>query len=184
MQYVLKKSGDPDYYLFRLPYWDFRIEVQQSSGILSDDLFSEKMMGATKNISGYPIVIGDMIEPNGWETVCAFEYSKTCDPRIRTGPLKRCPFTGNDPCNHKNPEWPTIKQVNDILSVNIYDAPPYNQTSKNGFRHFADFYVSDNFDDCRKDPMCFCTNGPTCNLTGVPPNTVFAVKCSLHPLVS
>ena len=181
---MLQKTGDPHYYLYRLPYWDFRVEVQETNGILSEDLFSERMFGATKNESGYPVVVGNLTEPDGWDTLCALEYTKTCDPRIRTGPLKRCPFTGNDPCNHKNPDWPTIKQVNDLLAIPNYDSPPYNYSSRSGFRLFADFYFIDDLDDCRKEPMCFCTNGPTCNLTGVPPNTVFAIKCSIHLLVS
>ena len=45
MQYMLKSMGHRDYHTFRLPYWDWRIDIQRSTGILAEDLFTENRMG-------------------------------------------------------------------------------------------------------------------------------------------
>ena len=62
IQHMLKSMGQVDYHTFRLPYWDWRIEIQWSSnGILSEDLFTANRLGETRNISGFPHVFGDII---------------------------------------------------------------------------------------------------------------------------
>ena len=67
---MLKSIGLEDYHSFRLPYWDWRVEIQKSTGIPAEELFTERRFGATQNISGYPRVVGDIVEPDGWESVC------------------------------------------------------------------------------------------------------------------
>ena len=69
IQYMLKSRGHMDYHTFRLPYWDRRIEIQRSIGILAEDLFTEKKLGATRNVSGFPRVFGDIVG-DVWDTIC------------------------------------------------------------------------------------------------------------------
>ena len=119
-------------YTFRLPYWDWRIEIQKSFGVSSEELFTENRLGTTRNVSGFPRVFGTLYE-DGWETICWLQLQQICDPRINTGPLQCCPFTGTDPCNSSNPDWPTVQDVIDALDVDMYDAPPYSILSPNAW---------------------------------------------------
>ena len=41
LQYMLESMDDSEYHMFRLPYWDWRQEIQKSTGIRSENLFSE-----------------------------------------------------------------------------------------------------------------------------------------------
>ena len=98
---MLQSRGHANYHSFRLPYWDWRIEIQNSTGIRVEDLLIERRFGATRNISGFPRVVGDMVGPNSWISLCSQTNFKTCDPNINTGPLQRCPFK---PCHSSNPD--------------------------------------------------------------------------------
>ena len=182
---MLKSMGHVDYHTFRLPYWDWRIENQRSTGILSDDLFAENRLGATKNVSGFPHVIGDIVG-DGWDTICWLTFFEICDPNVNTGPLQRCPFTGTDPCNSNNPDWPTRQEVNDAMAIDNYDTPPYNLVSLDSYRSFIDFDVHFDIDECRDDRMCRCIpSGPECDLSLVPDNTsVIAITGQMHFAVS
>ena len=188
---MLKGIGKADYHTFRLPYWDWRAEIQKTTGIAAEELFTEQRFGATQNISGFPRVVGDIVEPDGWDSLCILTPFEVCDPNINTGPLQRCPFTGNNPCSSDNPDWPTIKEVNDALAIDFYDSPPYNLFSRDGYRAFIDFGVTDDYEACRNNRMCMCVpyGGSQCDLTvvppGVPPNvTVRAYDSHLHTDVS
>ena len=184
---MLKSMGHTDYYSFRLPYWDWRVEIQKSTGIPVEELLTESRFGATRNVSGFPHVVGDIVGPDGSESLCAQANFRICDPNIDTGPLQRCPFTGTDPCNSNNPDWPTIKQVNDAIAIDTYDSPPYNMLSKTGYRTFIDYYVHDDLEECRNDRMCRCVpyGGTDCDLTTVPPDvSVAAYDGQLHIDVS
>ena len=184
---MLKSMGRDDYYSFRLPYWDWRVEIQKGTGIPAEELFTESRFGATQNISGFPRVVGAIVEPDGWDSLCVRAHFVMCDPNINNGPLQRCPFTGNDPCSSDNPDWPTIKEVNDILAINHFDSPPYNLLSRSGYRVVVDYYVHDNFEDCQNDRLCICQpfGGPKCDLTNAPPNvSVAAYSSSIHVKVS
>ena len=183
MQYMLKSIGHVDYHTFRLPYWDWRIEIQNSTGIRAEDLFTENRFGATHNVSGFPHVVGDIVGPDGWDTLCSQTNFQLCDPNISTGPLQRCPFTGTNPCHSSNPDWPTIKQVNDAIAIDTYDSSPYNLLSRPGYRQFIDYYVDDDLEGCRKDRMCQCLpcGGADCDLSAVPANvSVAAYIGQLH----
>ena len=187
MQYMLQSRGHANYHSFRLPYWDWRIEIQNSTGIRVEDLLTERRFGATQNISGFPRVVGDIVGPSGWISLCSQTNFKICDPDIDTGRLQRCPFTGTNPCHSSNPDWPTIKQVNDAIAIDHYDSPPYNLLSKTGFRAFIDFYVHDDLEECCNDRMCQCIpfGGTSCDLSNLLPNvSVAAYDGQLHTDVS
>ena len=184
IQYILKNKGDNDYHTFRLPYWDWRVEIQKGIGIPVEELFTESRFGSTKNVSGFPRVVGDIVEPDGWDSVCVQVPFAICDPNNNTGPLQRCPFTGTDPCNSSNPDWATIQLVNDALAIGIYDTPPYNILSLKGYRAFIDFDISRDVESCGNDRMCQCVpvGGVECNLTDVSITTgpIFAYSAQLH----
>ncbi len=180
---MLQAMGRPDYHMFRLPYWDWRIEMQNSSiGINSDELLSETRLGATRNVNGFPRVFGDLVE-GGWDTICWLQPGTICNPRESTGPLQRCPFTGTNPCSSSNPDWPTRKDVENALSLEVYDAPPNNLLSTDGFRNFVDANVTQDVEACRQNRMCQCIpGGPTC--PPVEGNTpVLAVAFQMHARV-
>ena len=186
---MLQSLEREDYHSFRLPYWDWRVEIQKSTGIRVEELLTEQRFGATQNIDGYPRVVGDIVTPDGWESVCINAPFRVCDPNINTGPLQRCPFTGNNPCSSDNPDWPTIQEVNDALAINYYDSPPYNLFSRDGYRAFIDFDITDDFEACRNNRMCIClpAGGDQCDFTDVPPdvqNTIGAYDSTLHTDVS
>ena len=184
---MLKGIGQADYHTFGLPYWDWRAEIQKTTGIAAEELFTKQRFGATQNINGYPRVVGDIVEPDGWDSLCILTPFEVCDPNINTGPLQRCPFTGNNPCSSDNPDWPTIKEVNDALAIDFYDSPPYNLFSRDGYRAFIDFSITDDYEACRNNRMCMCIpyGGSQCNLTVVPPNvTVGAYDSQMHVDVS
>ena len=182
MQYMLKSMGHTDYHTFRLPYWDWRIEIQRSTGILAEDLFTANKIGATRNVGGFPDVFGDIVGDR-WDTICLNSHFNICDPNINTGPLQRCPLTGNDPCNSNNPDWPTTQQVNRAMAFSQYDIVPYNMISRNNFRGFVDAYVHFDIPKCREDRMCLCLPNydPHCTYTG---QKMIAFQQNLHSMVS
>ena len=183
VQGMLQDKGWRGSHMFRFPYWDWRIEMQNSFiGINSDELLSESRLGATANVDGFPRVVGDLVE-GGWDTICWLQRGTICDPRESTGPLQRCPFTGTDPCSSSNPDWPTVEDVKSALSIEIFDAPPYNLMSADGFRNFVDANVTQDVDACRKNRMCQCfPGGPSCLPTeGSTP--VSAVAFQMHAKV-
>ena len=182
IQYILKSEGHPNYYSFSLPYWDWRIEIQKSTGIPAEELFTESKLGATKNVNGFPEVVGEIVGENGWESLCYQTYSQICDPAVNIGPLRRCPFTGNNPCSSDNPDWPTIQQVNDAIAINTYDEHPYNLKTRGGYRASIDFNITDNLEECHDDRMCMCLpfGGSECNVPKPVRSTVAAYKSQLH----
>lgn len=164
IQGMLLSMGDPNYHMFRVPYWDWRREIQMTSGIRVEDLFAANRLGNTRNESGIAIVEGDMYG-NGWETICWQMRGVVCDPRVSTGLLQRCPFTGTNPCNADNPDWPLQEEFLEDFAVNFYDVPPYNITSFGGFRDSLDILNGVlTFEECRNDRQCQCmpSGDPTC----------------------
>ena len=148
-------------------------------------MFTESRLGATHNVSGFPQVVGDIVGPDGWDSLCYRMFHEICDPNVNTGPLRRCPFTGNNPCSSDNPDWPTIQQVNDVIAIGIYDAWPYNILTRAGFRTRIDFIISNDLEECRDDRMCICQpfGGSHCDLTNIPKFArlfVSAFKTELH----
>ena len=182
---MLQAMGRLDYHTFRIPYWDWRSEIQTTFGVSSEELFIESRLGATRNVGGFPRVFGDLVE-GGWDTACWLQPVVICDPNVNTGPLQRCPFTGTDPCSSSNPDWPDLQDVNDALSFEDYDVPTYDVASPDGFRSFIDFEVGLDIEACRSNRMCQCapSGGPNCEvINGVPPGPI-TLTGQMHFLVS
>ena len=161
---MLKNMGEEDYHRFRLPYWDWRSEIQNSFGIKSEDLFTADRLGETRFVDGFPQVFGSLYN-GSWDTICWQQLGVICDPGVSTGPLQRCPIA--DACLSTNPDWPTLKDVNDGIAIEEYDAPPYDILSEDGFRNYMDFDVGSDIDECREDGMCQCVVG--------------GIECSMGP---
>ena len=88
---MLKNEGREDYYMFRIPYWDWRKEKQTDD----NSPFKSNRLGETVNNNGLPQVHGDLYSEflNNWSTVC-WEKEKSysiCNPWVPTGQLQRCP---------------------------------------------------------------------------------------------
>ena len=80
-----------------------------------------------------------------------------------TGPLQRCPFTdpGVDPCDVKNPDWPTDAQVNEAVEMSSYDSGTYDKFTPSGFRNYMEGFdvLPDNQvgrNRCSTNRMCAC----------------------------
>ena len=186
---MLQSMGRIDYHTFRFPYWDWRGEVQRSFGLSSEELFSETRLGVTRNVSGFPRVFGTLFDPpEGWDTICWLQLLRICDPRVSTGPLQRCPFTGTDPCSSNNPQWPSVQNVIDAMNIDEYEAPPYDIFSRGGYRSYVDFGVGDptnpaDLEMCRNTRTCSCLpGGPDC----IPENGALGppLTAHMHSLVS
>ena len=161
------------------------MEIQHSSGISSDDLFSERRLGATINVGGFPQVAGTLIG-GGWDTTCWLTLGVICDPRVNTGPLQRCPFTGTDPCNSSNPDWSTISDVNEAINTDNYDSLPYNLLSLTGYRSVVDFKIGTvSMSECGEDRMCQCAPNldPSCSSIGLPATASMHAKVSVVVVV-
>ena len=180
-QWLLKRLGKPNYHTFRAPYWDWRREIQLGSGISGEELFTESHLGYTKFTNGYPVVYGQYED---WETVCWLMVGQICDPRQPTGPLQRCPFP--DRCTSRNPDWPTMQDVNTALEFETFDSPPWNLISRDGVRSYIDFEVNTEFEACREDRMCLCLSvitgqgDPNCTVVD---EFTLALTAKLHSIV-
>ena len=156
---MLKTFGQPNYYTFRLPYWDWRRESQLgSAGISAEELFTENRLGESRLTNGLQVVFGAY---SGWETICFQKLRQFCDPRESTGPLIRCPFP--DRCHSSNPDWPRRQHVNIALNLEDYDSQPWSESpSSTGFRLYLDgTEYGDDLVACREDRMCACN--PNCS---------------------
>ncbi len=173
--------NEPDYHMFRLPWWDWRQESQKTIGLGADDLFVANRGGYSRNVSGRPIVAGDLFD-DGWDTICWFTLGQVCDPSVTTGLLQRCPFTGTSPCSTSNPDWPTAADVDRALNISDFAVAPYNLFSTGGYRAFLDFQNGVlSMDECREDRQCRCLPSldPLCN-----DGSGFTSKSGMHFLVS
>ena len=152
-------------YTFRLPYWDWRDETQR------DVLFNYDRLG--ENVNG--TVNGRTISNNVWKTVCWHDTSdmtfpvNICNPNIPTAGLRRCPKP--ELCKPSNKYWPSYDDVDTTLSIEDYDAPPFDSFVKDNhsFRNFLEgFAVSLRCE--QNDTMCTNTRGMP--LTQIMHNTV------------
>ena len=162
LQSIIEHESD-DYYTFRIPYWDWRKEMQTDT----NSPFQLDRLGKTMNINGLPLVQGGEIFPSSWNTIC---WEKTppedksydiCNPRIQTGQLQRCPFT-DEPCSSHNPLWPSDKDVQTVLSIKSYDTSPFSQKSRNSFRNQLEGFKplsNGSIQSCRNDKLCLCSTG-------------------------
>jgi hypothetical protein len=183
IQAMLQERGRQDYYKFRLPYWDWRGEIQRSYGLPSEELFTFSRFGETRNDSNRPVVFGDLVG-NDWSTICHATVQQICNPRISTGVMQRCPFIGNPIlCHSSNPDWPTLQEVNEVIELRRYDAEPFDISSGPSLRATADFPFVDSTEECRQDTYCTCVpGGPHCE--GIPENaTVRRFTAGVHAKV-
>lgn len=112
---MLQSMGQQDYYI--------------PSGFLTGTgalKFKEALVSAQKNC----LLKTDLVQPEmpvdfhvclgrytkmGGKLSVGYNLLEICDPRISTGPLQCCPFTGTDPCSSSNPDWPTVQQVMSLM---------------------------------------------------------------------
>ena len=177
--------GRDDYHKFRFPYWDWRVEIQRSYGLPSEELFTFNRLGETRNISNRPVVFGDLVRDD-WKGVCLDQAGVICDPSSIFGSLQRCPFTG-DPnlCHSSNPDWPTMQEVNDALGFDNYEVQPFNVFATNSFRGHIDFFVkTSSMKECREDIYCQCIPGGI-NCEDLPTNnsSVILLNPGIHERV-
>ena len=158
---MLKSMGHDDYYTFRIPYWDWRKEMQTDS----NSPFQRDRLGETVNINGLPQVHGGEVFPSNWQTICwdkSENKSHTiCNPQVPTGQLQRCPLS-EDSCNSGNPLWPTDKDIQTALSLKSYDTSPFKEASMDSFRNQLEGFkplFNDSVQFCREDKLCLCTKG-------------------------
>ena len=112
------------------------------------------------------MIDGDLVGdgPDRWETRCwNLTSGLICDPNENTGPLQRCPFTG-DPCSINNPHWPSADQVAKAVGMPIYDDDTYGKFSNSGFHNYMEGFsvLSDNeagVQSCSKNQLCRCETG-------------------------
>ena len=181
--------GRSDYHTYRSPYFDWRREIQEGSGVKFEDILVENRFGFTNYSSGFPVVSGQLV--GDWQSVCAQSLRRICNPSIPTGPIQRCPIP--DRCRSNNPDWPTLERVNRALSFETFDAAPWNELSSDGFRSFVDFEIGSDAEVCQNDRMCLCVGGdinctspeiaagsPTITLASRMHTTVSACLATVH----
>ena len=159
---MLKNEGREDYYMFRIPYWDWRKEKQTDD----NSPFKSNRLGETVNNNGLPQVHGDLYSEflNNWQTVCwPGEKEKSyniCNPQVPTGQLQRCPT--KESCSSKNELWPSSDDVNKALSLKEYDNPPFDRTAIKSFRNQLEGFMllsNDKFQTCQENGLCKCDSG-------------------------
>ena len=158
IQYMIKDRL-PDradsYFMFRLYYWDWRREMQTNE----NSPFKSNRLGETRNVDNFPRVQGDLIS-DGWDIRCwKLDPGLICNPNDITGQLQRCPFTGTNPCDVNNPDWPTLADVKKAVQMSSYDDSNYDKYSRNGFRNFMESFnvLSDPSSDitsCAQNRLC------------------------------
>ena len=157
---MLKSMGKEDYYMFRIPYWDWRKEKQTND----NSPFKSNRLGETVDDNGLPEVYGIMHSEflNNWETICwtKDENHDICNPQVATGQLQRCPL--RESCGSENELWPTDNDVQTALGMQEYDTFPYNKKAANSFRNQLEGFKplsNDEIQFCRENKLCTCERG-------------------------
>ena len=164
IQYMLKPTRPDTYHTFRLPYWDWRREIQKSTVPFTP--FTRARLGTVTNNNNLPQVTGDLFDRNEWRTICWFNNinednnpAPVCDPSDVNGQrlLQRCPLlqiSDRNPCDPDNEDWPTVKDVNDALGKSTYDVRNFDRYTNAGFRNFLEGFVPVTRDECENDRFC------------------------------
>ena len=153
VQYMLKSKEKEDYYMFRIPYWDWRKEKQTDD----NSPFKSNRLGETLNNNGLPRVHHSNKFFNNWETICWTTGNHICNPDNATGQLQRCPL--KDSCSSKNELWPSDKDVQTVLSLQEYDTSPYSRKAAGSFRNQLEGFKplsSNDIEFCRENKLCTC----------------------------
>ena len=141
--------------MFTLHYWDWRDPEQREA------LFTWDRMG--ENVNG--TVMGTLFE--NWPIVCWLDeeplrqsgitFVPICDPTTPVNDtLRRCPV--DTACEKDNINWPTYDDVESALSVETYDASPYDQRvfgSDASFRNRLEGVIAGPGSNCGNDALCF-----------------------------
>ena len=78
-----------------------------------------------------------------------------CDPTVSSNEaLRRCPNATL--CEMDNPNWPSTTDVKDAISIDTYDAYPYNRSVKGvdtSFRNYMEVFINvvDSPENCAED---------------------------------
>jgi hypothetical protein len=134
---------------FRLPYWEWSDPSQREIPFTRDRL--------GENVES--VVQGDLF--TNWDTYCwedmmLLSYPvNICDPTVPTNEaLRRCPSVTL--CKMDNPNWPSTTDVKYAVSIDTYDAYPYNRSVKGvdtSFRNYMEGFIV-NPDNCDEDTLC------------------------------
>ena len=152
---MLESKGREDYYMFRIPYWDWRRDKQTDN----NSPFKSNRLGETVNRNGLPQVHGDPFL-NNWQTVCWKNTTSICNPQVATGQLQRCPL--KESCSSENELWPSDNDVQTVLSFQEYDTYPYTQKAPYSFRNQLEGFKPLSNNDvqfCRENKLCACKLG-------------------------
>ena len=164
------ETGDP---MFTLHYWDWR-DPEQREALYTRDRLGENVNGT---------VMGTLFE--NWQTYCwqnivpliqsGISPIPICDPTVPSNEtLRRCPI--DTLCSKESPNWPTYNDVNDVVSIQAYDALPYDLRvlgSDTSFRNRMEGTLAEPGVDCGNNTMCFVNF-----------NVAIVVKQKLHNAVS
>ena len=159
---MLKATGDPDYYKFRISYWDWRKKTRA-------DIFKRDRMGVRmRNADGQPAVEGNLFN-EGWNTICWYNGSggmieakgTTCNPSNNTGPLLRCPYIDDTdselgPCHGDYPHWPSMEDYDTAINKEMYDDSTFDiMANDTSFRNFMEgFEPNIDENDCESNELC------------------------------
>ena len=133
----------------------------------ANSLFKSNRLGVTMDNDGSrrPKVHGDLLGDDRQTRCWNLTLGSMCDPNENTGPLQRCPFSG-DPCSINNPHWPSVHEVATAVRMSSYDGDTYNKSSRSGFRNYMEGFsiLSDNeagVQSCSKNQrkLCRCETG-------------------------
>ena len=137
---------------FRFHFWDWRDPSQR------DILFRRDRLG--KNIAGQ--VVGDLFE--NWEMFCWEDTNglpyplPICDPMAPSNQtLHRCPPPNSHLCDKNSPNWPTYEDVEELLSIEGYDAAPFDrfvEETSGSFRNYLEGFVTRPGMECGGNTMC------------------------------
>ena len=127
-------SGDEDY---AVPFWDWTASEKC-------EICSDKLLG---NVSSNGDVVGKYFAD--WTTLCypwgpnlnVTDKTKLCNPRVKTGKLKRSPVQKTHP-NGFNRAFPTKKEVEFALRFETFDLPPFSRESSCSFRNLLEGYAN------------------------------------------
>ena len=137
---------------FRLPFWDWRDPSQR------EILFRKDRLG--DNVNG--TVVGELFDD--WKTFCWENTAglgfpiPICNPIVSDNQtLRRCPEPNSYLCKKNGGNWPTYEDAEKALSIDIYDASPYNrfvEDTGGSFRNYLEGFVTRPGNDCGSDTMC------------------------------
>ena len=120
--------------MFTIPYWDWSTSKHRTFP------FSETVLGLHDKDGNLKGNFDD------WDIICSTvdtNRSVICNPTVQGEALTRC--NNNEACTANYPKWPNRADIQQALSVPVYDQPPYNENTiaSGSFRNYLEgFNVS------------------------------------------